>query len=347
MMPPILIIGQGLAGTALAWHCYWRRIDFLIVDADEAVTSSKVAAGMVTPITGLRLNLSWKFDECYGVMIDFYHKVESSLNKKYYFSKKVVTLFRDAKQQKRWGTKAKSYESYWLEKSTEIDFPAAIEVPWGCVEQKFGGYLDTRGYLEDSRVFFEKKGLWRRAIIEEEELREKMGGVVWNGMLFSAAVVCVGWMMEKWKGFDDLIFNSAKGSILSWNQSAVDWQNTIWSCGLWVLPTAEGGLRAGATYEFEWKETDTYDENKVQLLRDGLKKLGVVEEADKIDTAIRPVLDEGEAVIGALPRMPWLHAINGLGSKGVLRAPWLTQHWLEYFINEIKLDEEVDRMNRK
>ena len=58
-----LIVGQGLAGTALAWELIWRGRDVLVVDAGEAVTSSKIAAGLVTPITGQRLALGWRVDE--------------------------------------------------------------------------------------------------------------------------------------------------------------------------------------------------------------------------------------------------------------------------------------------
>jgi flavin-dependent dehydrogenase len=57
----ILIVGQGLAGTALAWRLWERGVPFVVVDRDEAVTCSKIAAGLVTPITGMRLNLNWRF----------------------------------------------------------------------------------------------------------------------------------------------------------------------------------------------------------------------------------------------------------------------------------------------
>ena len=38
----------------------WR---VLVVDREEDITSSKVAAGLVTPITGKNLTKSWRVDE--------------------------------------------------------------------------------------------------------------------------------------------------------------------------------------------------------------------------------------------------------------------------------------------
>ena len=70
-----LIVGQGLAGTALAWELIWRGRDVLVVDAGEAVTSSKIAAGLVTPITGQRLALGWRVDEMLAAARPYYERV--------------------------------------------------------------------------------------------------------------------------------------------------------------------------------------------------------------------------------------------------------------------------------
>ncbi|MDP1589651.1 MAG: FAD-dependent oxidoreductase, partial [Prosthecobacter sp.] len=72
MSSRILIIGQGLAGTALAWRLWERGVPFLIVDRDEAVTCSKVAAGLITPITGMRLTVSWRYEVFYREALRFY-----------------------------------------------------------------------------------------------------------------------------------------------------------------------------------------------------------------------------------------------------------------------------------
>lgn len=58
-----LIIGQGLAGTALAWQLCQQGVPFILVDEHLPDSSSKVAAGLITPITGMRLNLGWRIAE--------------------------------------------------------------------------------------------------------------------------------------------------------------------------------------------------------------------------------------------------------------------------------------------
>ena len=71
-----LIVGQGLAGTALAWTLLRRGYRVLVVDRCDEITSSKIAAGLITPITGMRLVVSWRLDEFLPFATEFYRSVE-------------------------------------------------------------------------------------------------------------------------------------------------------------------------------------------------------------------------------------------------------------------------------
>ena len=57
-----IIVGQGLAGTTLAWCLLEAGMSVLVTDPEEEITSSKIAAGLITPITGQRLALSWQVE---------------------------------------------------------------------------------------------------------------------------------------------------------------------------------------------------------------------------------------------------------------------------------------------
>ena len=91
-----LIVGQGLAGTALAWELIWRGRDVLVVDAGEAVTSSKIAAGLVTPITGQRLALGWRVDEMLAAARPYYERVAVELGAGFFHDRIVRRIFRTA-----------------------------------------------------------------------------------------------------------------------------------------------------------------------------------------------------------------------------------------------------------
>ena len=49
-----LIIGQGLAGSLLTWELLQRGCKIIVVD-NGLENASKVAAGLINPVTGMRL----------------------------------------------------------------------------------------------------------------------------------------------------------------------------------------------------------------------------------------------------------------------------------------------------
>ena len=61
MIIDYLIIGQGLAGSLLAWELIQRDCKVVIIDNGKE-NASQVAAGLINPITGMRFVKSTDVD---------------------------------------------------------------------------------------------------------------------------------------------------------------------------------------------------------------------------------------------------------------------------------------------
>ncbi|MEY3190936.1 MAG: hypothetical protein RIS10_1053, partial [Pseudomonadota bacterium] len=57
-----LIIGQGLAGSLLAWELINRGCNVIIVDNGKE-NASQIAAGLINPVTGMRFVKSTNVDD--------------------------------------------------------------------------------------------------------------------------------------------------------------------------------------------------------------------------------------------------------------------------------------------
>ena len=79
MAPDVLILGQGLAGTLLAWECEQAGLTFRIADPGHAGAASVVAAGVVNPVTGLRLVKSWRIEALLPAAREAYRGLEAAL----------------------------------------------------------------------------------------------------------------------------------------------------------------------------------------------------------------------------------------------------------------------------
>jgi glycine/D-amino acid oxidase-like deaminating enzyme len=352
---PVLIVGQGLAGTALAWSLWWRGVPFVVVDRDEAGTCSKVAAGLVTPITGMRLSLNWRFAELRQVALRFYEQVAQSLGCRVYFPLDQVRLFRDEaaaalfrRRLEREPDLAQWVEAVdWRPGAPELLDADLYQWPQGGFLQKGGGYLDCALYLAESRAFFQRQGCWQAAELGAGDLSfGETGAVIWRGQTFAGLWLSVGWEAERWWWLGELPFQSARGSIVTARAAGLEAETrVINSSGCWLLPRHDGTLRLGPTYEreFDRSQPTTPDPARLEQLRQRLQAVVKPEiEWQQVDTAVRPIVKGKKLLLGRLPAHPCVGLMNGLGSKGALRAPWAAQHWLTHWLDGAALDPEVD-----
>lgn len=81
----VLIVGQGLAGTLLAFELHLAGLDVCIVNNPQKSTATRVAAGMVNPLVFKRMTKSWMVDELLPVMKKRYRVLEELLRERFYF----------------------------------------------------------------------------------------------------------------------------------------------------------------------------------------------------------------------------------------------------------------------
>ncbi len=350
-----LIIGQGLAGTTLAWQLVERGRSFLIVDRDEAVTSSKIAAGLITPITGMRLTVNWRFDALHPEAVMFYEERERLLERQFYFPMPLVRLFRDEKERGMWSRRREDAAV------RELIDPAAPEPlvdagmfdqALGGFQQRLAGYVDTAAYLEASRVHFEKLGCWMKGEVNEEDVALHTGepqahasgytdGVTWGGRKFEAAIFCRGWEGARSRWFSWVPFEPALGTVLTLRSDLQETRLINRRC--WLLPRGDGVFRAGSTYEWTFDDPHTPSEDAVRGLEEKLRGLikpdFVIEDQQ---TAVRPIIKDRPALMGRHPTHRQLIFFNGLGSKGVLRAPFMARRLVEHLLDDAVLEKEFD-----
>ena len=101
-----IIVGQGLAGSVLAYSLMQENQKVLVVDEEAASSSSRVAAGLCNPVVFKRLTKSWMIDEVLPFAKTFYQNQEALLNDEFYFDVPLYKLFVDEKEQEFWKQKS-------------------------------------------------------------------------------------------------------------------------------------------------------------------------------------------------------------------------------------------------
>ncbi|MBX3739817.1 MAG: FAD-binding oxidoreductase [Akkermansiaceae bacterium] len=311
-----VIVGQGLAGTCVAWHLWWRGEPFSLLDREQG-GASRVAAGLVNPVTGKNFEPSWRIAEFLPDALDFYARVERELGVTLWHP---MTVLRLAASEKEWA----KISSKLTEEKVKPWVGGVVDAPdgWvGAVEVTGGGRVDTRLFTDASRGFFRERGIYRKG----------------DGATESTNVFC--------EGAAGLISGKygpsrcAKGEILTVRADGWDESRIRVGGGGWMVPLGAGKFRAGATYE--WDDLDEVPTEKGRefvekiVCRLGGENFEVVDHV----AGIRPILRRSEPLIGPLGDGNWM--FNGLGSKGSLYAPAVADRLVKWMLDGVPCEADL------
>src|SRR4028119_893400 len=72
-----LIIGQGLSGTFLSYYLLKAGKNVIVIDENKPCTASKVASGVINPVTGRRIVRTWRIEELLPFALKAYKELEN------------------------------------------------------------------------------------------------------------------------------------------------------------------------------------------------------------------------------------------------------------------------------
>lgn len=340
-----VVVGQGLAGTALAWWLRWIGHRILVIDREEPVTSSRVAAGLMTPITGQKLIPSWRFDECWPVAVSFYHRVEQESG---------ATFLQRPAMLRLLSTQAESEMFY--RRASDPQFRDKVQQPssrlrpeWfyycrDAFEMREGGKLDVARYLDASREIFRAAGAYRAHdfdVSRETEPGPEYVEIRSLGVRTRGIVFCQGIAGTTNPWFEDVQFKPAKGEILTLRIPGLTEQRVIHR-GIWLAPLGDDLFQAGATYDWKVLDNRPTDAGREEILSQLQKILRLPMEVVGHHAAVRPIHRNQYPVLGRHPQQPRMACFNGLGSKGALHAPYFGRQLAEHLTGGAPIDRQVD-----
>ena len=308
-----------------------------IMDRGAAVTCSKIAAGLITPVTGMRLSVSNGFLQELSAAVPFYRALERKLGCRFLFQRRHVRLFKDTREVDLWSRRSADPQVQRFLTQRAGNQPlldhTIFTSPRGGFEMKHGGYLDTAAYLKASRQAFLAMGILQEAEVEPAALESTSTHIRCAGEVYSTVIFCNGWEAAQHPWFSWLPFKSARGAIAT-VAADLGGEKRILHHGCWLQPRVDNIIRAGSTYDLSFTDPHAVTQKDVdtlnQKLSDALHRPAPIQD---IVAAVRPILPGQRVIVGRHPARQNAAVFNGLGSKGALRAPFyaemLASHLME------------------
>lgn len=338
-----LIVGQGLAGSVLAWHFLEKGQRLLVVDRDEPNTSSKVAAGLVTPLAGARFALPESLETRLDYARAFYWKHEEACGNTFFHHRRIARLFQSEKERSAWTTRLENEGERYarFHAPLEID-PRRFHAPFGGFEMKEGGWLDVPAFLEYTRQTLLERAAYAIARVESRDIAVENGGVRWKNIDAARVVFCEGWRGNRNHFFDWVPMNAALGDILDLAIPALEDERRIVSRGGWLLPLGDGRFRVGSNYRHHF-DSESPDEAGAAEVLDKLARITPASfEVLRHRAAARPVIRRSQVFLGVHASHRRIAFFNGLGSKGVLNAPWYAAQLTNHLLHGTPLPPDAD-----
>ncbi len=350
-----LIVGQGLAGSVLAWELMRRGKKIAVIDAWQTPTeggqftpSSRIAAGLINPITGWRIVKSWKIDELLPIAQKTYSDLGNFLGVSVWIDRKIVRTIRNIEEENQWFLRA-SYPENAAYCEREIfnnfmkdklkDFRAfshilkVAQVNLPLLLENFEKYLLEKSLLT-------KENFDYRAILLPQNEGER---VTYKNFSAQKIIFCEGAQAIKNPFFSWLPFRLDKGELL-----LVEIPNLMLEkifrnkLAIIPLPDKKNIYWVGATNDWHFsddKPTPINYENLVSELHEILK---IPFRVIAHQAAIRPTVRDRRPLIGLHPAHPSLGIFNGLGTKGTSLAPFWANHFVNFLLHNTLLDSEID-----
>lgn len=318
MRADILIAGQGLAGTLLAWEFERAGISFRIADAGHEQAASRVAAGIINPITGRRLVKSWRIEELLPLARESYHALESALGLPLWREMRVRRLFGDDRERRVLAEKQARGEL--------APFAGPVDADGFWIEQ--AAQVDTAALLRAARTRWKAAG----------RLREERVDLATALSLHDLVIDCTG-LAGAQEG--QVPWEFSRGEILTIKVEGLA-PDVILNRGHWVLPIGPGLAKVGATHEPGVTSLQLTAAARAALEASAHAILQRPFEVIGHEVGVRVNLPDRRPVAGRHPAYPRLGLFNGLGAKGGLWAPMLARQWVHHFTEGVPFDPEVD-----
>lgn len=339
-----LIVGQGLAGSLLAWSLLKNGKKIHILD-NRTSSASRVAAGLINPVTGKRLAMSEGTEnqlkaanECYKELADHFHQV--------FFHKKPQLRLLQTHAEAEAAEKRLRQENYQVFIKGIDHSQEQLLAPFGCLQQTQTGQVMIAPLLDALKICFIEKGCYSEESVNFDHINS-LESINTQTVKAEQVIFCEGAHINSNPYFSWLPLKPVKGEILTIMDHDHAFPSItkthILNYGNWLIPMGSGAYRLGATFDRESQElvpTESARHSLCTRLRQTLpdiKQFGITDQL----VGLRPTTHDRAPFLGRHPHFSHLNVFNGFGAKGSMQIPYYADCMTAFLLDQKPLPADV------
>jgi hypothetical protein len=342
MQVDILIIGQGICGTMLSWFLYKEGKSFYVVDDNNASAPSKVAAGLINPVTGRRYSYSWMIDTIMPFAFKSYNEMGSFLDKKIIFQKDIIDFFPSVQMRDAFATRLTENDTYLHTYPDQNQFNQYFHYEFGCGKIQPAYTTDLQTLISSWRSFLTGQDFLQEEKFNSENLSFNADSITYDHITADKIIFCDGVSSMDLSWFKNLPFAPSKGEVLLIESGDLTNQH-IFKKSMTIAPLFTKNIFwVGSSYQWEFEHPYPTPEflEKTKFHLDTWLKVPYKIVDHK--AALRPSTLERRPFVGFHPQFPEIGILNGMGTKGTSLTPFFAHQLVQHIINGVTITPEAN-----
>jgi len=338
-----IIVGQGIAGSCLAFELIQRGKKVAVVDDDWRDAACLVAAGVINPITGKRLVKSWRSSLAHPYAKNFYSNLEKKLNAKFYHPRKILQLCKSDEERELWNQRLTEPDySQYIDATFPCGKFSTLKDERGSYEIAHSAWIETRPAMMAFRKFFLDNNCLSIEAFNYADLKVSQNSISYKNIYAEKIIFCDGWRVLQNPYFSWLPYRPAKGEILT-IKSFKQLPEHVIHKGNWIMKFGSDSFRIGSTWDRENLNSLPTPSAKNELLKAVPNIIKDFSDCEVIEhsAGVRPCTATTRPHLGAHPTFQRVLSFNGFGSKGYALSPYFANHFADYLFGGV-LDSEAD-----
>ena len=271
-----------------------------------------------------------------------FRKLEEKLQTSFFHSLPVARIFNSIQDANFWDEKSDHPEvGRYLSARSNKSVQENFDSPFGNSEVNECGWLNVPLFREVSKNYFIQHGNFIEDAVNENEVEFNGSKVLWKERMFDKLILCNGIGVNQWKGLEHLDLIPNHGQVLDLKIENLE-LDAIVNFGQFLLPFGNKKFRLGATYNWNEVPDEPTDEAKEFLLSELKVRLNndIIVQSHK--TGYRPTTRDRRPIVGFAEGNEKLGVFGGLGSKGVLLAPYFSKLFAAVLTEGMEIPKEVN-----
>jgi glycine/D-amino acid oxidase-like deaminating enzyme len=340
-----LIIGQGISGTFLSYYLQKENKSFLVIDDPRPNTPSRIAAGIINPVTGRRMVTVWMADELLLFAWQAYMEIGHLLGIKAISARSIIDFFPNPFMRESFLKRIEENNGFVHAYAEQNDFNRFFNFEFGCGEIRpaYTAHLETLLPAWKNHLL-ENNALWEE-FFDTSLLELSNKKIVYKGITASGIIFCDGVSGLDNPFFKMLPYAPNKGEALVVEIPGLPDQH-VYKKSLTLAPLAEKDhFWIGSTYQWEFQDphpTPEFRKNTERLLSEWLNVPFSVKEHR---AGVRPATLERRPFVGMHPTYKTLGLLNGMGTKGCSLAPFFAKQLVDHLVYHMEILQEAE-LNR-